>query len=143
MAMSLPRTFRMSSSGSLSRFLPSKLTCPWTILPGGLGIRRINDSALTLLPQPDSPTRPKASPSLSVNETPFTALTTPSCVKNWVRRSFTSKSARFVSRTTGGVYRSLSTPAQDGFAGRCDLVEPSDDLVVGRGEHHLRRLVGL
>src|ERR1700674_5526906 len=50
------------------------------------------DKALTLLPQPDSPTRPNASPSLRVNETPLTALTTPSGVKNWVRRSFTARS---------------------------------------------------
>src|ERR1700737_4948857 len=50
------------------------------------------DKALTLLPQPDSPTSPNASPSLRVNETPLTALTTPSGVKNWVRRSFTARS---------------------------------------------------
>ena len=35
MAMSLPRTFRMSSSLSLSRSRPSKMTSPETILPGG------------------------------------------------------------------------------------------------------------
>ena len=35
---------------------------PPTILPGGVGIRRMIDSAVTLLPQPDSPTMPSVSP---------------------------------------------------------------------------------
>ena len=30
--------------------------------PGGCGTRRMIDSAVTLLPQPDSPTRPRVSP---------------------------------------------------------------------------------
>src|ERR671932_311393 len=66
------------------------------ILPGGWGISRISDSALTLLPQPDSPTSPSASPSFSENDTPLTALTTPSWVKNWVRRSRTSNNGRLL-----------------------------------------------
>src|ERR1700674_3904352 len=96
MAMSLPRTFRISSSLSFSKSRPPKTTSPETILPGGWGIKRISETALTLLPQPDSPTSPRASPSLSVNETPLTALTTPSGVKNWVRRSFTARSGGLV-----------------------------------------------
>ena len=68
----------------------------WSLVMGGCGIKRMSESALTLLPQPDSPTRPSASPSPSVNDTPLTALTTPSWVKNCVRRSVTSSSGRFV-----------------------------------------------
>ena len=45
----------------LRRSSPSKGSRP-TDAPGGLGMSRMRESALTLLPQPDSPTRPSASP---------------------------------------------------------------------------------
>src|SRR5260221_10382245 len=56
-------------------------------------MRRISDSAVTDLPQPDSPTMPSVSPAASSNETPSTACTTPSRVKNCVLRSLTSSSS--------------------------------------------------
>ena len=37
----------------------------------------------TLLPQPDSPTMPSVWPCSTANETPSTALTTPSSVSKW------------------------------------------------------------
>ena len=40
-----------------------------SICPGGSGKRRMIDSAVTVLPQPDSPTRPSISPGSSENET--------------------------------------------------------------------------
>jgi hypothetical protein len=58
-----PRTWRISSSLSSSRSRPLKLMTPSTILPGGSGIRRKMDMALTDLPQPDSPTMATVSPS--------------------------------------------------------------------------------
>ena len=62
-AMRLPRMWRISSSSILRRSSPSKRISPPTIFPGGLGISRRIESALTLLPQPDSPTSPSVSPS--------------------------------------------------------------------------------
>ena len=49
---------------SLSRSSPSRRTSPSTILPGGEGMRRIRERALTVLPHPLSPTRPIVSPAL-------------------------------------------------------------------------------
>ena len=49
------------------------------------------DSAVTLLPHPDSPTTPKVSPLPTVQETPSTARTTPLGVKKYVCRFSTSR----------------------------------------------------
>ncbi len=62
MAIWLPRMWRISSSLAWSRSSPSKMIWPPAILPGGVGIRRMIESAVTLLPQPDSPTMPSVSP---------------------------------------------------------------------------------
>jgi hypothetical protein len=51
------------------------------------------ERAVTLLPLPDSPTIPIVSPASSENETPSTALTTPSWVLKCVLRLFTSSIA--------------------------------------------------
>ena len=51
------------------------------------------DSAVTLLPQPDSPTMPSVRPASSVKLTPSTAANSPSSVAKCVRRSRTSSSA--------------------------------------------------
>src|SRR3712207_9370931 len=51
------------------------------------------ERAVTLLPPPDSPTIPIVSPASSENETPSTALTTPSWVLKCVLRLFTSSIA--------------------------------------------------
>ncbi|GAA5503519.1 hypothetical protein Dxin01_03278 [Deinococcus xinjiangensis] len=53
---------------------------PSTILPGGIGIRRITDKLVTLLPEPDSPTTASVSPLLMWKVTPSTLFTTPSSV---------------------------------------------------------------
>ena len=50
------------------------------------------ESAVTLLPQPDSPTSPTVWPSSMSKVTPSTARTSPSLVKKEVRRSLTRKS---------------------------------------------------
>ena len=57
-----PRTLRMSLSGRDSRSRPSKIACPPTTRPGGDATRRMIDIAVTLLPQPDSPTMPNVWP---------------------------------------------------------------------------------
>ena len=75
--ISLPRTLRISSSLIFSRSRPPSFTEPETMRPGGSGIRRISDSAVMLLPQPDSPTIASVSPEATWKSTPSTALTMP------------------------------------------------------------------
>ena len=50
---------------------------PPTMRPGGSGTSRMSDSAVMLLPQPDSPTIASVSAAPSEKQTPSTALTTP------------------------------------------------------------------
>src|SRR2546428_11739558 len=86
--MSLPRISRTSSSDIVTMSSPRKRIWPLTIRPGSCTRRRI-DSAVTLLPQPDSPPMPSVSPGKRSKLTPSTACTTPSSVKNCVLRSLT------------------------------------------------------
>ena len=91
MAMSLPRTSSISSSGSSRRLRPLKSIRPATARPGRES-SRITVSAVMLLPHPDSPTSPRVSPWRTLRSTPSTARTTPSLVKKWVRRPRTRSS---------------------------------------------------
>ena len=50
-----------------------KRIAPPRILPGGSGTSRRIEVAVTLLPQPDSPTSPSVLPCSIVNDTPSTA----------------------------------------------------------------------
>jgi hypothetical protein len=79
MAMSLPRTARISAFETFSRLRPSKRISPATIFPGG-ATKRMMDSAVIDLPQPLSPTSPSSSPRSSWKLTPCTAHTNPSRV---------------------------------------------------------------
>src|SRR5215204_526278 len=93
MAMSLPLISCIRLSGVLSRSWPSKRISPSGYSVGGLGLSCMMERAVTLLPLPDSPTIPRVSPASSENETPSTALTTPSWVLKCVMRLFTSSIA--------------------------------------------------
>ena len=75
--ISLPRTRRISSSLIFRRSRPASFTVPETMRPGGSGMSRISDSAVMLLPQPDSPTIARVSPEATWKSTPSTALTMP------------------------------------------------------------------
>src|SRR5215217_1739929 len=75
------------------------MAVPPTILPGS-SINRISDMAVTLLPQPDSPTMLRTSPSLSVSDTPSTAWTVPPSIGKWVLRSVTSRSGDVIRRAS-------------------------------------------
>src|SRR2546428_2015216 len=72
------------------------------------------DSAVTLLPQPDSPTSPKVRPWRSDSEMPSTARTMPSRVWNQVRRfsrrSSSSTSAIVPRAGWGGLVTKISLP---------------------------------
>ena len=61
--------------------------------PGGSGMSRSTERALTDFPHPDSPTTATVSPSSTVYEMPSTAWTVPAVVSNCVTRSRISSSA--------------------------------------------------
>src|SRR5262245_11105602 len=65
---------------------------------GGMGRRRITENAVTLLPQPDSPTTPSVSPASMARSTPSTACTMPSYVAKWVRSPRISSKRSIIAR---------------------------------------------
>ena len=79
MEMSLPRIARIAASSRPMRSRPSSFTEPPTMRPGS-ETSRISESAVTLLPQPHSPTMASVSLRFSAKETPSTALTRPARV---------------------------------------------------------------
>src|SRR5687767_14221303 len=88
--MSSPRMARISDSPSFSKSRPSNNISPPTMRPGGATSLMI-ESAVTDLPQPDSPTRLNVSPRSSVNETSSTDRTSPRLVEKNVFRLRTSR----------------------------------------------------
>jgi hypothetical protein len=100
MLISLPRLRRSCSPLSSSRFSPRNVTSPAVL---AAGINPMADCTSTDLPDPDSPTMPKNSPSRTSNETFFTACTGPSSVGMSTTRSRTSRMAigNSSSRCTG------------------------------------------
>ncbi len=76
MLISFQRILLMPYSVRLARLRPSKRTSPETMRPfSGSSLSRL--SAAVVLPQPDSPARPRLSPGATVKETSCTALTSP------------------------------------------------------------------
>ena len=90
-AISLPRTFRRSSSVAPISSVPPSIARP-VISALGPRVSPIRLIAVTDLPQPDSPTIARTSPRRTSNETPSTALTWPSSVWKRTRRSSTVRS---------------------------------------------------
>src|SRR5688572_18515761 len=86
-----PRRSRMRCAGTLSRSSPSNSTSPATMRPGGCGTRPMIESAVTLLPQPDSPTMPRVRPRPRLRSTPSTARTSPRSEAKCVRSPRTSR----------------------------------------------------
>ena len=62
---------------------------------------------MTLLPHPLSPTSPNVSPSLSLNETSFTALIVPAEVLKWVERFLISSNVDIVNYTPRDLSREV------------------------------------
>src|SRR2546427_11639839 len=108
------------------------MIAPFTILPGGIGMRRMSERAVTVLPQPDSPTSPSVSPAASSKDTPSTARTTPSRLKNCVCRSLTARSS--------GTPLPFPSKAAE-TTGQCLGLQPRDECVAravadaGEGQH--------
>jgi hypothetical protein len=104
-AISFPRTSSRSLFDSFARSKPSKRTDPLTIFAGGCGSKLMIESAVTDLPQPDSPTMPSVFPGSTVKLTPSTARTIPSRVKKCVWRLSTSRSATTSPSSSGRARR--------------------------------------
>ena len=90
-AMRLPRIARISVSLSWRRSSPWNSADPPMTLPGGVGMRRMIERAVTLFPHPLSPTSPMKPPSFRSKLIPSTALMTLSLAKKCVLRSRTER----------------------------------------------------
>ena len=86
--MWLPRMARISRFESVSRSRPLKMTSPPATRPGGSS-SPITDRAVTLFPEPDSPTMARTSPSRTEKVTSITAWTVPLLRWKSVLRWFT------------------------------------------------------
>ena len=75
--MRSPRSSRIAAGGNCRRSVPSNRISPPAIRPGGCGTSPMIDSAVTLLPQPDSPTMPSVRPASSDRLMPSTAGNSP------------------------------------------------------------------
>src|SRR5687768_9671161 len=64
--------------------------------PGGLGIRPMIESDVTLFPQPDSPTMPIVWPGITEKETSSTAISWPPSTRKAVLRFFTSRTGLLI-----------------------------------------------
>src|SRR5256885_2793111 len=117
--MSFHRTRWIERSESFTRFLPSNRISPRTIFPL-YGRSRMMERAVVVLPQPLSPARPRASPSPTSNDTPWTARTVPACVVYSIERSSTSR-------------RASLTPPQSGIQ---DFVEGVPEQVEAEHQEH-------
>src|SRR5262249_14804033 len=123
------RTLVIWASLSESRLRPPSRISPPTTWPP-LGSSCMIDIAVMVLPQPDSPTMPRVSPTSTENVTPSSACTVDRLSRISVRRSFTS---------TRGIGSPLLEPGLAGVAqGVADDVEGHDeqhDHQGGRVEH--------
>src|SRR5919202_897584 len=114
-AICRPRTRRSARWLSFRRSRPSKRAVPERTRPAR-GRRPSSASAVTLFPQPDSPTMPSVSPGPISNEIPFTACTVPPPVQKWTRRSSTL--------SNGSLCTADGAPAEE--PERLPLAEPPD-----------------
>ena len=69
MDMAAPRIRRIPSAPIRIRSVPSSSIFAASTRPGGVGTRPINESAVTLFPDPDSPTSPTMRPRPTSNDT--------------------------------------------------------------------------
>ena len=91
MDISLPRMDCISLVVRSRTSLPPNLMEPEILVRRSL-CRRMTESEVTDLPQPDSPTKPTISPALTLKDTPFTAVIQSFLPRlNCVLRSLTSK----------------------------------------------------
>ena len=132
--MSPPRIERISRPLALSltrsTSAPSarvRMISPSTMRPGRSTIRRI-DCAVTLLPQPLSPTMPSVFPGKTSNDAPSTALVVPSSWKKLVFRFLTESSGfGIVRHDRSGPYRYGIRRVADPVAHEVEREDRDDD----------------
>ncbi len=100
MPISLPRTCRIWSSLSAEISRPSSRILPPVMCPPG-GSSCMMDSAVIVLPQPDSPTMPRHSPASRLRLTPSKACTVALRSRISVRRSSSCSSGANLSSSNG------------------------------------------
>src|SRR5438552_8076166 len=93
MPIRLPRRLRIASGASVRMSPPSKMMRPAKAREGGLSSRRMMDMAVTLLPQPDSPTSPTVSPAPTAKLASSTTRRSPCSVSKATLRPSTASSA--------------------------------------------------
>src|SRR5215470_4979943 len=112
----------------------------------GSMMSRITDIIVTLLPEPDSPTMPRVSPSETLKETPSTARTTPSSVRKLTLRSLTSSSGSLMtlSQWRPPIWPPSGGPHSRIEPGVCDIDdrigEDDEERAVDDGCHDRRQV---
>src|SRR6185437_8253401 len=114
----------------------------------GSMMSRITDIIVTLLPEPDSPTMPRVSPSETLKETPSTARTTPSSVLKLTLRSLTSNSGSLMTLPPRGQRPSIWPPSgrphsriEPGVRDIDDRIgEDDEERAVDDGRHDRRQV---
>src|SRR6266545_3009146 len=117
---------------------------PPTMRPG-FGTMRRMDCAVTVLPQPDSPTTPSVRPRASEYVKPSTARTVPSSSTKWTRRSRTSSKTSSLDRVWSGAGEAMTTLPAAVWIGR--VAQSVAQEIEGhdghdqwqRGQHQPRR----
>src|SRR5688572_5948686 len=137
--MRSPRRSRIASAGSSRRLRPSKLISPPAMRPGGCGISPMIDSAVTLLPQPDSPTMPSVRPDSTLKLTSSTARSSAPSTRKLVRRLRTSSNA--VMRDRSRDARPCRLVARDRRLHFRTIGDPPRPCLAGQAREH--RLVAL
>ncbi len=100
MPISRARMRSISPGDSAIRSRPRQRISPASKRPGGMSISRSTLRAVTVLPEPLSPTTASVSPGSTDRLTPSTARTVPSSVRNQVRRSRMSSSGALMPRAS-------------------------------------------
>ena len=95
-AMSFPRMDRTVSREARSRSKPSKKICPLSSTLALLS-SPARAMAVTVLPLPDSPTRPRISPAFMCREMPFTASFPAGALRKRTWRSWMSNISALLS----------------------------------------------
>jgi len=134
--ISRPRTLRIWRSVRAARSLPSNRMLPPVMRPVGSGSRRMTESAVTLLPQPDSPTTASVSPRSTWSDMRSTARTSPLRPRKAVDRVSTSSSA-----TSARPERRVEHVAQP-VADHVDREDGERQRDEGREDRHAHRLFG-
>ena len=131
MPISLPRMCRRSASLSLLMSVSLSRMLPPTIEPP-VGSRFMIDSAVMVLPQPDSPTMPSVSPGSTYSEMSSTA---------WTVECFSLISVRRLSICNSGATRSPTLPAlEPGLEGVAECVADEVERDARDDDREARRV---